>query len=100
MAFAPAGGTSATNRCLPYGAARRGRLMSTQSARWIATARLLRRTGFGTIGPTVDAVAGQDWSLYLDRVLGLDAGADSGAIATPMPTYPEAPKYPGKDAPR
>jgi len=74
--------------------------MATQSAKWIATARLLRRTGFGTIGPTVDAVAGQDWSLYLDRVLGLDAGADSGAIATPMPTYPEAPTYPGKDAPR
>ena len=74
--------------------------MSTQTPRWIATARLLRRTGFGTTGPMVDAIAGQDWSLYLDQVLGLDPDADAGAVATPMPIFPEAPKYPGKEAPK
>ena len=72
--------------------------MSTQSARWIATARLLRRTGFGTTGPRVDALQGQDVGAYLDGVLGTDPEADPGARATPMPDYPDVPRYPGEKA--
>jgi len=72
--------------------------MSTQSARWIATARLLRRTGFGTTGPRVDALQGQDVGAYLDRVLDSDPEADPGARATPMPDYPDVPRYPGEKA--
>jgi uncharacterized protein (DUF1800 family) len=60
----------------------------SQSLQWIATARLLRRTGFGAVGPQIDALAGQDWSHYLDDVLGSDPDADPGARATPMPIVP------------
>jgi uncharacterized protein (DUF1800 family) len=68
--------------------------MSAQSPQWIATARLLRRTGFGTTGPRVDAVVGQDWSNYLDGLLDADPEADPGARATPMPIVPSVPPYP------
>ena len=68
--------------------------MSAQSSQWIATARLLRRTGFGTTGPRVDAVVGQDWSTYLDGLLDADPEADPGARATPMPIVPSVPPYP------
>jgi uncharacterized protein (DUF1800 family) len=71
--------------------------MSSQSPRWLATARLLRRAGFGATGPQVDAVAKQDWSVYLDRVLGLDPDADPGARATPRP-MPITPVFPRGDA--
>ncbi|PXW99131.1 DUF1800 domain-containing protein [Mycolicibacterium moriokaense] len=57
----------------------------SQSAQWIAAARLLRRTGFGAVGSRIDALAGQDWSQFLDGVLGSDPDADPGARATPMP---------------
>ena len=50
--------------------------MSTQSPQWIATARLLRRTGFGTSGPWVDEVVGKDWSTYLDGLLDSDPEAE------------------------
>lgn len=56
-----------------------------QSPQWIATARLLRRAGFGTTGSEVDAVMAQDRAAYLDGVLALDPDADPGALATPMP---------------
>ncbi len=59
--------------------------MSGQSTDWQATARLLRRAGFGASGPQIDAVAKQDRSVYLDTVLGLDADRDPGAVATPRP---------------
>jgi uncharacterized protein (DUF1800 family) len=59
--------------------------VSGQSTQWQATARLLRRAGFGASGPQIDAVAKQDWSVYLDTVLGLDADLDPGAVATPRP---------------
>jgi uncharacterized protein (DUF1800 family) len=68
--------------------------MSAQSAQWVATARLLRRTGFGTTGPRVDAVVGQDWSRYLDALLDADPEADPGARATPMPIVPSVQPYP------
>ena len=72
-------------------------VMSSQSSRWIATARLLRRAGFGATGQQIDAVANQDWSVYLDRVLGLDPDADPGARATPRP-MPITPVIPAGDA--
>ena len=59
--------------------------MSGQSTQWQATARLLRRAGFGASGPQIDAVAKQDRSVYLDTALGLDADRDPGAVATPRP---------------
>ncbi|WP_319455360.1 MULTISPECIES: DUF1800 domain-containing protein [unclassified Mycobacterium] len=72
--------------------------MSTQSPQWIATARLLRRTGFGTTGAKVDAVVGQDWSRYLDGLLDADPETDPGAVATPMPPLTPVPPYPSGDA--
>jgi hypothetical protein len=74
--------------------------MSNQSDRWIATARLLRCTGFGTTGRTVDALVEQDVSAYLDRVLSADPDADPGARATPMPPLVSVPAYPAAGAPR
>jgi uncharacterized protein (DUF1800 family) len=65
--------------------------VSTQSAQWIAAARMLKRTGFGATGVQVDAVAPQELSAYLDRALDSDAEADPGARATPMPTPPVLP---------
>jgi len=69
----------------------------TQSPAWIATARLLRRTGFGTTGTEVDAVVGQDWSTYLDAALAADPESDPGAVATPMPSV-IMPTFPSPDA--
>ena len=77
-----------------------GMRMSNQSDRWIATARLLRCTGFGTTGRAVDALVDQDVSAYLDRVLSADPDADPGAMATPMPPLVGVPAYPGAGAPR
>jgi uncharacterized protein (DUF1800 family) len=71
--------------------------MPGQSTRWITTARVLRRTGFGTTGPEVDAVVGQYWPAYVDAALAANPDADRGAIATPMPTLPP-PQPPGKGA--
>jgi len=68
-----------------------------QSERWISTARMLRRAGFGVSGPEVDVVAARDWSAYVDEALGADPNADPGAVATPIPTLP-APVRPGKAA--
>lgn len=71
--------------------------MAGQSPRWIMTARVLRRTGFGATGPEIDAVAGQDWPSYVDAVLNTDPDADRGAVATPMPTL-RPPQPPGRGA--
>lgn len=71
--------------------------MAGQSARWITTARVLRRAGFGVSGREVDAVAGQDWAARLDDILAADPDADPGARETPMPVLP-APRPPGKKA--
>jgi uncharacterized protein (DUF1800 family) len=53
---------------------------------------MLRRAGFGTTGTQVDAVARQDWSVYLDAALALDPDRDPGAVATPRPTPTTPPK--------
>lgn len=71
--------------------------MSGQSTQWVATARILRRSGFGVTGAQVDAVVGQDWPSYVDAALGTDPDADEGAIATPMPTLTPL-RRPGKKA--
>jgi uncharacterized protein (DUF1800 family) len=71
--------------------------MAGQSDGWITTARVLRRAGFGATGAQVDAVAGQNWSKYVDAALAADPAADPGAVATPMPT-PPALRGPGKGA--
>ena len=71
--------------------------MAGQSDGWITTARVLRRTGFGTTGAQVDAVAAKNWSKYVDAALSADPEADPGARATPMPTLPTL-RGPGKGA--
>lgn len=71
--------------------------MPGQSTRWVATARMLRRAGFGVTGPEVDAVTGRDWTGYVDAMLAANPDADPGAIATPMPRL-EPPRAPGKGA--
>ncbi|WP_153505277.1 DUF1800 domain-containing protein [Cumulibacter manganitolerans] len=59
--------------------------MRFQSAEWIATARLVRRTGFGAGGSAVDAAVAEGAEAYLARVLAMDPAADAGSKATPMP---------------
>jgi uncharacterized protein (DUF1800 family) len=71
--------------------------MTTQSARWIATARGLRRAGFGASGPQIDAIAAEDWSAYLDTALDADPDKDPGARKTPLPAF-DTPPRPGKTA--
>ncbi len=71
--------------------------MPGQSAQWIATARVLRRAGFGVTGPEVDAVVSRDWPSYVDAMLGGNPDEDPGAAATPMPSLSE-PRAPGKGA--
>src|ERR1700758_3210315 len=67
-----------------------------QSTQWVATARMLRRAGFGVTGLEVDAAVGRDWSGHVDAMLTANPDADPGAIATPMPSL-EPPRAPGKD---
>jgi len=71
--------------------------MPGQSAQWIATARTLRRAGFGVTGPEVDAVVSQDWPSHVDAMLSANPDADPGAIATPVPAL-DVPRAPGKGA--
>jgi uncharacterized protein (DUF1800 family) len=71
--------------------------MPGQSSQWVATARVLRRAGFGVSGPEVDAAVRQDWPSYVEAMLGADPDADPGAIATPMPSFTAA-APPGKGA--
>ena len=71
--------------------------MPGQSTQWVATARMLRRAGFGVTGREVDAVVSRDWPAYVDSMLRASPGADPGAIATPMPSL-EPPRAPGKGA--
>lgn len=58
---------------------------------------MLRRSGFGTTGPAVDAVVNRDWSDHLEGALALDPDADPGAAATPMPSY-STPALPAGEA--
>lgn len=71
--------------------------MAGQSPQWIATARVLRRSGFGATGAEIDAVVGRDWPSYVTAALAADPDADRGALATPMPSLPP-PRPPGRGA--
>lgn len=59
-----------------------------QSTEWIATARLLRRTGFGTTGAAVDAAMAVGRVTHLKQALASDPASDPGSLATPLPKYP------------
>jgi uncharacterized protein (DUF1800 family) len=56
-------------------------------ADWAGTARLLRRTGFGTTGAAVDAALAGGAASYVARLLADDPAADTGAVTTPVPTF-------------
>ena len=58
-----------------------------QSADWRATARLLRRTGFGTTGPAVDVANRVGIGDHVPAVLASDPTADAGARRTPVPAF-------------
>ncbi|MEC3915805.1 DUF1800 domain-containing protein [Nocardia sp. CDC160] len=60
------------------------------SPEWMRTARVLRRSGFGTTGAEVDAVT--DVAGYLRAALTADPEDDPGARANPLPRFtPPAP---------
>ncbi|MCV7179475.1 DUF1800 domain-containing protein [Mycolicibacterium sphagni] len=67
------------------------------SNQWSTAARLLRRVGFGTTGPQVDALSGGDWKAYVNAALAADPDDDVGARATPVPSFP-SPRPIGKGA--
>jgi uncharacterized protein (DUF1800 family) len=69
----------------------------TQSAQWIATARLLRRTGFGTTGSAVDAAVRVGTTAYVTSALAADPKTDAGVKATPPPAFDAIPPL-GKGA--
>ena len=54
---------------------------------WAATARLLRRTGFGATGAQVDAAVAGGPAAYLKTALTADPAQDKGALATPAPAF-------------
>ena len=72
--------------------------MSAQSAQWIATARLLRRMGFGASGPQIDAATAFDPATYVDQALASDPDRDPGAVSTPMPRFAPPGLPPGRRA--
>jgi uncharacterized protein (DUF1800 family) len=55
---------------------------------WDATARVLKRTGFGTTGSAVDAAqASGGGAAHVARVLAANPVPDPGVVATPMPSF-------------
>src|ERR1700746_2632341 len=71
--------------------------MPGQSTQWVATARVLRRAGFGVSGPEVDAALTRDWASHGDAALSPNPDAAPAAAAPPMPALP-SPRAPGKGA--
>ncbi|MEO6703779.1 MAG: DUF1800 family protein, partial [Jatrophihabitantaceae bacterium] len=71
--------------------------MSTQSPAWLAAARIVRRTGFGATGSTIDAVLRGGTGSYLTGLA--KPPADPGVASTPLPTFSALPVL-GKDASR
>ena len=71
--------------------------MGAQSPEWIATARLVRRTGFGASGVAVDAAVKLGAGPYIASLLVADPAADPGALATPVPSFAPFPAL-GKGA--
>ena len=64
---------------------------------WASAARLVRATGFGATGPSVDAAAAMGTAGYLRKVLAADPAQDAGAVSTPAPEFDILPA-PGKNA--
>lgn len=74
--------------------------MATQSARWISTARVLRRAGFGATGADIDTAQALDPAALASTALAADSDTDPGAQATPPPVFaplPALPKHPSAD---
>jgi len=69
----------------------------TQNEQWIATARLLRRTGFGATGAEVDAAVQIGAPQYVSQIVASDPNADPGARNTAPPHF-DAVAEPGKSA--
>lgn len=68
----------------------------TQSAEWMTAARVLRRSGFGTTGSTVDAAVNDgDLSATIAAILDTRFADDPGARSTPIPEFRSA--LPPKD---
>ena len=70
---------------------------ATGSSGWAAAARLVRATGFGGTGASIDAAAAMGGAAYLTKVLTADPAKDRGALATPPPDFAVPPPL-GKDA--
>ncbi|MEO3938666.1 DUF1800 family protein [Dermatophilaceae bacterium Soc4.6] len=58
---------------------------------WSATARLMRRAGFGATGSEVDSVAGTGRSRWLADALAADPATDPGSLSTPPPLLEPVP---------
>ena len=58
---------------------------SASSADWAATARLLRRSGFGATGAEIDAATTMGAQAWLTAALASDPEKDPGAVSTPVP---------------
>jgi uncharacterized protein (DUF1800 family) len=71
----------------------------TSSAGWSAAAHLVRSTGFGASGDLVDAVAAAGPSSWLEASLRAAPESDSGAVASPAPSFEAPPPLP-QDASR
>jgi uncharacterized protein (DUF1800 family) len=74
--------------------------MATQSARWISTARVLRRAGFGATGADIDTALALDPAALATAALAADPDTDQGALATPPPAFaalPALPRHPSAD---
>ena len=69
------------------------------SGSWAATARLLRRAGFGATGAEVDAADHLGASAWLEQALTADPAADPAVRSTPAPTI-AAPQRAGQGATR
>lgn len=59
--------------------------MSSRSEQWLRTARVLRRAGFGTTGPEVDAVVKLGADKFIAACLAQPLNADPGVVQTPVP---------------
>ncbi|MEO9220813.1 MAG: DUF1800 domain-containing protein [Mycobacteriaceae bacterium] len=63
----------------------------SQDDAWMVTARLLRRSGFGTTGPEVDAAVGGGSTQLVRQILAGRTDGDAGARSTPAPQFAALP---------
>lgn len=79
--------------------ARTASAAGTDTTDWAATARLLRRCGFGATGAEIDAATATGAQVWLRAALAADPEKDPGAVRTPLPHFEVLPKV-GKGATR